>query len=111
MKADQDLIRERVTGPNSAYYPSSMVTPKLTLNTPTTDKSTLVPSSSSNFESSAAQSPTRQKHLIDMESEAVLQLDHLMKIRAGRKNVPDELNKLIEEQRDIVYSIQRQIAK
>ena len=110
MKADQDLIRERVTGPNSAYYPSSMVTPKLTLNTPTTDKSTLVPSSSSNFESSAAQSPTRQ-NLIDMESEAVLQLDHLMKIRAGRKNVPDELNKLIEEQRDIVYSIQRQIAK
>ena len=109
MKADRDLIQERVTGPNEAIYPRSMVTPKLTLHQPSLDKSTLVPSNSTS--SSNEQRPTQHKHLIDMESEAVLQLDHLMKIRAGKKNVPDELNELIEEQRDVVNAIQKQIAK
>ena len=34
-----------------------------------------------------------------------------MKIRSGKKKVPEDLNRLIEEQREVVFTIQRQIAK
>merc|ERR1719378_788143 len=101
MKADADLINARTVMPNEALYPRSMVTPKVMIDT---DKSDLVPSLLKPSSSSA-------KNLIDFETEAVLQLDHLMKIRSGKKKVPEDLNRLIEEQREVVFTIQKQIAK
>lgn len=103
MKADQDLINQRVNWPNEANHPKSMVTPQVSL--PSADKSTLKPSQEEH------QRLHSIKNLVEIESEAVLQLDRLMKIRTGKKKVPQELNQLIEEQREVVKSIQLQIAK
>ena len=103
MKADRDLINQRVNWPNEANHPKSLVTPQISL--PNTDKSVLKPSTEEYRRSHSI------KNLVDIESEAVLQLDRLMKIRSGRKKVPQELNQLIEEQREVVKSIQLQIAK
>ena len=102
MKADRDLINQRVAWPNEANHPKSMVTPRISL--PNTDKSILKP------RLEEQKRLVSIENLVDIESEAVLQLDRLMKIRTGKKKVPEELNQLIEEQREVVKSIQRQIA-